>query len=296
MTSASPESTRVVVVVGAGPAGLSAALALRARGLPALVVEAEPEERVRPGSRAIFVHRESLSLLESSRPGLGHRIADAGLVWPTRRSTFRGRTVFARTYPLAKGGGLPPSTSLPQVQTEELLLGACREAGVEFAWGAPVVGVYSGPEEVVLTTAERVSWVSTYQFVQVVASEFNDRERRVLLVGEAAHLFAPFGARGMNSGIADAARAANGIRSALEDPGAARSAVESFAADRRDAALYNRAAAGAALTHMQAKGLRLRLKRRLAAAGAPRVRQAGVWLDTAPYGPRTGRAGKAGKY
>jgi ATP-dependent DNA helicase RecQ len=42
----------------------------------------------------------------------------------------------------------------------------------------------------------------------------------VLLAGEAAHLFAPFGARGLNSAIADALVAAGAIRRALDDPGA----------------------------------------------------------------------------
>lgn len=410
------ESELPIVVVGAGPVGLAAALALRARDLPVLVLEAEPEERIRPGSRAIFVHRESLELLESFHPGLGRRISDAGLVWPTRRSTFRGRTVYARTYPAPPPGTLPPSTSLPQLKTELLLLEACREAGVEITWSSPVVDVQSDPEEVVVFVGdtpgpgtvgsgtqlrapyviaadgsrsavraaldipmeggrseapfvivdvtelpdrpmplarvfhyehpgvdrrnvllvpfaggwrvdlqcredddpeefnsdegvrrwlarvidprytERVAWVSTYRFLQVLAAEFTDAEQRVLLVGEAAHLFAPFGARGMNSGIADARSAVDAICTALDHPAAARRAVEHFASDRRDAAEYNRAAAGAALTHMQAKDPVVRVKRRLAAAVAPWVAGAGQWLDTAPYGPRVGRAGKQRKY
>ncbi len=43
--------------------------------------------------------------------------------------------------------------------------------------------------------ADRILWVSTYRFRQVVADRFTDARRRVLLVGEAAHLFPPFGAR-----------------------------------------------------------------------------------------------------
>src|SRR6266511_2482640 len=73
-------SAHPVLVVGAGPVGLAAALALRARGLPATVVEAEPEARPRPGSRAIFVHRESLELLERVRPGLGWELATERLL------------------------------------------------------------------------------------------------------------------------------------------------------------------------------------------------------------------------
>jgi 3-(3-hydroxy-phenyl)propionate hydroxylase len=32
--------------------------------------------------------------------------------------------------------------------------------------------------------AERITWVSTYQFLQVVAKDFTDSRRRVLLAGE----------------------------------------------------------------------------------------------------------------
>lgn len=398
-----------IIVVGAGPVGMAVALALRARGVEVLIVEAEPAERVRPGSRAIFVHNESLRLLEGFAPGLGQRIAAAGLVWPTRRTTFRGKDVYRRTYPPLPPGTLPPSTSLPQVETERLLLEACQQAGVAFRWAAPVsdVKVAGGEVAVTLESAEQlhapyvvgadgarsalraalgipldgprseipfvivdvaetpddplplervfhyehprvdgrnvllvpfaggwrvdlqcredddpeefsseqgvrrwlaqvlperyagqVRWVSTYRFLQAVARDFTEPERRVLLIGEAAHLFAPFGARGMNSGIADAAAAASAIRAALDapTPAEARQAVEHFAADRRDAALYNRAAARKALAHMQGRGAAAKLKRRVAAALAPRVKRAGQWLDAAPYGPRSGRRGKQGKY
>lgn len=404
-STASPNT----IVVGAGPVGMAAALALRSLKLPALVIEAEPEHRVRPGSRAIYVHGESLHLLQSFCPGLGRRIAAAGLVWPTRRSTFRGKDVFVHTYPPLPADRLPPSTSLPQVETERLLLAACHEAGVRFRWDAPVTGVETSPTETVVSLssgerirapyliaadgarsairsalgipldgtrsetpfvivdvaelperpmarertfhyehpavdgrnvllvpfaggwrvdlqcredddaealsseqgvrawlrrvidaryADRILWVSTYRFMQVVARRFTDPERRVLLVGEAAHLFSPFGARGMNSGFADAASAAAAIRAALDSasPQGSRAAIEHFTSDREAAAAYNCAAAKSALAHMQAKDLATRLKRRIAAAIAPRFERAGQWLDTAPYGPRGGRPGKHGKY
>jgi 3-(3-hydroxy-phenyl)propionate hydroxylase len=409
MSERSGTSRDAVIVVGAGPVGMAAALALRARQLEVLVVEAEPEDRVRSGSRAIYLHRESLQLLNDVRPGVGDRIAGEGLVWSIRRSTFRGREVYRRSYPPLPAGVLPPSSSLPQTRTEELLLAACREAGVRFRWRAPVVDTKTSAREAVVTLAsgeqlqapyvvaadgarsqvraalgipligprsespfvivdvdelptpplpaervfhyehpavdgrnvllaafaggwrvdlqcrkgdaagrlsspegvrawlgqvmappylDRVAWVSTYQFLQVVAADFSDPERRALLVGEAAHLFSPFGARGMNSGFADAVAAAGAIGAALGSPdqGAARAAIEHFAADRRDAAEHNRAAARSALAHMEASDPRIRIKRRIAAALAPRVERAGRWLDEAPYGPRGGRRGMRGRY
>jgi 3-(3-hydroxy-phenyl)propionate hydroxylase len=128
--------------------------------------------------------------------------------------------------------------------------------------------------------ADRVTWVSTYRFYQVVASAFTDAHRRIALVGEAAHLFAPFGARGLNSGIPDALVAARAI---VEDSPAA---IDHFATTRREAALYNREASNLALRHMQANGPAIRLKRRVRAAIAKRGIAAGTWLDSSPFGPR----------
>ena len=47
-----------------------------------------------------------------------------------------------------------------------------------------------------------IVWLSTYRFHQRVADTF--RVGRVFLAGDAAHLMSPFGARGLNSGVADA--------------------------------------------------------------------------------------------
>jgi len=51
-----------------------------------------------------------------------------------------------------------------------------------------------------------IVWVSLYRFQQRMASRM--RVGRVLLAGDAAHLMAPFGARGLNSGMQDAENAA----------------------------------------------------------------------------------------
>ncbi|WP_326574083.1 FAD-dependent monooxygenase [Streptomyces sp. NBC_00481] len=387
-----------VLVVGAGPVGLSAALALRAHDLPVRLLEADPESRERPGSRALFVHRETLELLEGIRPGLAGEIAAYGRTWHTRRTLYRGREVYARTFPPPTG--TPPFTSLRQVDTERFLLAACRDAGVEFVWDARITGVRTDPDGVTLTGeggrtwtgphvvaadgarsavrrelgiplegthgegfhvvadiadipgaelplervfhyehpglggrsvmrvpftggfqldlqcrdddateefgtreavrrwlpevvgdgyAERVLWVSTYRFLRKVAAVFTDPHRRVLLAGEAAHLFPPFGARGMNSGIADAVAAARAIADGTPE------AADSFAEVRRSAGLFNSAAAGTALDHLRPRRRIVRVKQRAAAALAPVVPRCGAWLEHAPYGPRHGSPAVAGR-
>lgn len=386
------------IVVGAGPVGLTAALALRSHDLPVTVLEAGVTDRQRPGSRAIYYHRQTLEHWDELVEGLGWEIARHGVTWSTKQTYWRGELVYDRTYPPADPTALPPFTSLAQVDLERLLLDACKSAGVEFAWDHEVRSVQSSSDAVLLTTggqtfsaghviaadggrsavraalgiemrgdrsanhyvivdvaedpdgplpparifhyehpavdgrnvllvpfaggwradlqcretddveefddevgvrrwigevlpdryADRVQWVSTYQFLQVVADRFTDEHRRVLLVGEAAHLFAPFGARGLNSGVPDARAAARAVAAARAafDPAVAHHAIDEFATERRAAAEYNRDAASRALRAMRASDLRTRLRRRLAVDRARRGRRAGAWLDAAPYGPR----------
>lgn len=392
------DTFRPVVVVGAGPVGLSAALALRALGRPVTVLEAGAQDRLRPGSRAIFVHGATLEVLDRSWPGIGAELAAHGLVWQTKRTFYAGREVYARTYAEPAATTLPHFTSLPQVETERLLLQAGKAAGVEFAWNEQIDEVTVDGDGVTLTTtagrswraayviaadgsrsavrrslglpmegsrsdgwyivvdveedavdplpvervfhyahpgvggrnvllvpfaggwrvdlqlhddddpadfdngdglrawlravlpaayADRVGWASTYRFLQVVSDDFVDPGHRVLLAGEAAHLFAPFGARGMNSGVPDADAAATAVHLALstEVPARARAAVRDFALSRRRAAVYNCDAAGSALTHLR-PGPEERARLEAAAAGAAEDWKLGHWLDIAPYGPR----------
>ncbi len=400
---------RDIVVVGAGPVGLTAALAVRAAGRPVTVVEAGAADRIRPGSRAIFLHKVTLEVLERIRAGLGWELVRHGPAWRTKRTFFRGREVFRRTYGAPPAGVLPAATSLPQVVTEAVLLEACRNAGVDFVWNYEVVSADAAPGGVTLRAAhgspltarfvigadgsrsavresaglrldgprtsnafvivdtaedpanplpvervfhyehpdagfrnvlfvpfaghwrvdlqchpgddpdayssdagvrewlarvmpvqyaERVTWVSTYVFRQAIATQFVDATGRILLAGEAAHVFAPFGARGLNSGVADAFVAARAIDRALADGAAAgiHPAVRAFATARRAAAARNRAASSKALRHLEAASPVRRAVRRAAALAAPSLPMVGSWMDRAPYGPPLGGADHDGMY
>jgi 2-polyprenyl-6-methoxyphenol hydroxylase-like FAD-dependent oxidoreductase len=81
-----------------------------------------------------------------------------------------------------------------------------------------------------------IVWVSVYRFHERVASSF--RVGRVLLAGDAAHLFSPFGARGLNSGIQDADNAAWKLAFVMRGWAGGR-LLDSYEHERRAAALEN---------------------------------------------------------
>ena len=187
----------------------------------------------------------------------------------------------------------------------------CRDDDREEEYGTAEAVRRWLPSVVGYGYAERVLWVSTYRFLRKVAASSTDPHGRVLLVGESAHLFPPFGARGMNSGIADAAAAAHAVAAAAAHAVAAAAAhavaaaegavaagaagaVAEFAAVRRAAALFNSAAAGEALDHLRTRRRIVRVKQRAAAALAPVPPWCGSWLEHAPYGPRGGAPVVAG--
>ncbi|MDG5788846.1 FAD-dependent monooxygenase [Evansella sp. AB-P1] len=403
---------RKVIVVGAGPVGLTAALALRNKGIPATILEADPKDRPRPGSRAIYLHKATLTLLEKISPGLGFTLSRNGVSWPIKRTFFRGKEVYMRNYgvtDMKHPTKLPPFTSLHQDYIEKYMYEACLKEGVEFVWSSPVKDVKTSEEGTIITTesgdtweadyvigadgarsvvresvglklegprtadtflvvdvkedednplplervfhyqhpamggrnvmlvpfkggwrvdlqlltgdnpdefteldgvkkwltkvmdhkyAERITWISSYRFHQVVSNSFTDKHGKVLLAGEAAHLFAPFGARGLNSGVPDAIIAVKGIGEAYSEDQLAgkKKAIQSAANERKIAAEWNRNASTTALNHLQGDSSYMNMKRELAVSLTPIVPKLGRWLDEGPYGPKSGPPELTTKY
>ncbi len=84
--------------------------------------------------------------------------------------------------------------------------------------------------------AYEIVWKSVYRFQSRVAGRL--RTGRVLLAGDAAHLYAPFGARGLNSGVADAENAAWKVAFAWHG-WAGDALLESYHDERHAAAVEN---------------------------------------------------------
>jgi len=116
-------------------------------------------------------------------------------------------------------------------------------------------------------TPYEVAWVTGYRFSQRVADAF--RAGRVLLAGDAAHVMSPFGARGLNSGVADAENLAWKLASVVRDE-APSALLDTYEAERRPAALENLRATEATMRFMAPHGVVRRIRRDLTLRLAPR--------------------------
>ncbi len=152
-----------VVVVGAGPVGMTAALALARQGTPSILVDAA-ERHSGEGSKAICIQRDVLDVFD--RLGVGRAMADEGVSWTLGRTYFRSRELFQTRLPESRSV-FPPFVNLPQSRTEELLFAAvqgCEQVDLRWRW--QLIGLHDDGDEVELSFRTpaghetiRASWV-----------------------------------------------------------------------------------------------------------------------------------------
>ena len=120
-----------VVVVGAGPVGLSAALDLALRGIPVVVLD--ENEKVSWGSRAICFAQRTLQILD--RLGLGDTCIERGITWQRGKVFFDTREVFAFDLQPEAGHRRPAFINLQQYHLEKFLVERLRAIESE---GVPI--------------------------------------------------------------------------------------------------------------------------------------------------------------
>jgi 2-polyprenyl-6-methoxyphenol hydroxylase-like FAD-dependent oxidoreductase len=126
-------------------------------------------------------------------------------------------------------------------------------------------------------TPYEIVWVTAYRFHQRLVEHY--RAGRVLLAGDAAHLMSPFGARGLNSGAADAENLAWKLALVLRGEAAPR-LLDSYQDERRAAALENLAVTDATMRFMVPHGPLRRLARNAVLRGSLRFPMVRRWVNS----------------
>ena len=120
-----------VVVIGAGPIGLAAAIDLAQQGVQVVVLD--DNDKVSFGSRAICFAKRPLEILD--RLGCGQPMVDKGVKWDVGKVFFDERQVYDFNLLPEEGHQRPAFINLQQYYFEEYLVNRVRELEAE---GAPI--------------------------------------------------------------------------------------------------------------------------------------------------------------
>ncbi len=106
-----------VIIIGAGPVGLAAAIDLAQRDVPVLVLD--DNDRVSFGSRAICFSKRTLEILD--RLGCGDVNVETGVTWNTGRVFFNEREIYTFNLLPEEGHKRPAFINLQQYYFEQFL-------------------------------------------------------------------------------------------------------------------------------------------------------------------------------
>ena len=127
-----------VVVVGAGPVGLAAAIDLALRGVP--VVLLDDADRIGEGSRGICWSKRTLEILD--RLGVGERLVAQGVTWKLGKVFCGDELLFSFDLLPEAGHKMPAFINLQQFYLEKALVDRALEIeNLELRWKNRVTGL-----------------------------------------------------------------------------------------------------------------------------------------------------------
>jgi 3-(3-hydroxy-phenyl)propionate hydroxylase len=127
-----------VLIVGAGPIGMTAALVLARYGIRSVLIERK--DTFNDGSRAICIARPSMHILE--RVGAVAPFVEKALGWRFGRSYYRGEQIFRLEMPQPRGEKYLPMYNLQQQYIEKFLHDAVAASDlIDMRWQSELSGL-----------------------------------------------------------------------------------------------------------------------------------------------------------
>jgi 3-(3-hydroxy-phenyl)propionate hydroxylase len=137
-----------VVVVGAGPVGLTAAIDLAQRGIPVVLVD--DSDRIGEGSRGICYAKRTLEILD--RLGVGEQLVERGITWKFGKVFLGDALVYSFDLQPEDGHKMPAFINLQQYYLEKALVERAQALDkVDLRWRNRVVGLVRHDDHVGLT-------------------------------------------------------------------------------------------------------------------------------------------------
>lgn len=148
-----------VVIVGAGPVGLAAALDCHVHGIPVIVVD--EDDTVSIGSRGLAYAKRALEILD--RCGVGDAVVNKGVTWNVGRTFFGEGEVFNFNLQPEPDHKRPGMVNLQQYYLEEFMVAECARRNIEIRWKNKVIAVETkeGGVSLQVQTADGVYSIET---------------------------------------------------------------------------------------------------------------------------------------
>ncbi|MGV0985860.1 MAG: FAD-dependent oxidoreductase [Limnohabitans sp.] len=142
-----PPLRKPLIVIGAGPVGLAAAVDARLQGLDVLVLD--DDKTVSVGSRAVCYAKRSLEILD--RLGVADPACALGVSWNIGRTFLEEDEVYQFNLVPDAGHKRPGMINLQQYHIEEMLIAHALELGADIRWQHKVTAVTRHNDHATLT-------------------------------------------------------------------------------------------------------------------------------------------------
>lgn len=134
-----------LVIVGAGPVGLAAAIDAAQRGLKVILID--DDNTVSVGSRGVCYAKRTLEILD--RLGIGQRVVDKGIIWNVGRTFHGEHEVFSFDLLPESGHHRPGMVNLQQYHLEQYLVERAQQLdAIDLRWQHKLAKVTPGDDGV----------------------------------------------------------------------------------------------------------------------------------------------------